>query len=94
MSFQIAECSDSSESFYTVSDESEPDENINFTMASEGADEPDFVEVLTNQQTVEGQSAKFECVVSGHPQPTVEWLHNRRTISESEEYQIIQDGNK
>ena len=91
-SFYLPECSESSDTFYTASDWSEADEDM--ITASEGTDEPEFIEAMASKYVEEGCAVKFECVVKGHPQPTVDWIHNRKMIKDCETYQIRQDGNR
>ncbi|CAF4580073.1 unnamed protein product, partial [Rotaria sp. Silwood1] len=37
---------------------------------------PSFIRKLRNCTVIEGQRAKFDCFITGQPNPTIRWLHN------------------
>ncbi|XP_063235498.1 titin isoform X2 [Bacillus rossius redtenbacheri] len=45
---------------------------------------PAFKELFADRSILENQSTKFECVISGKPQPKVQWLFNDKPVAGKE----------
>ena len=43
---------------------------------------PTFVEKLQDAEVTEGKTAKLECVVSGDPEPDIDWLFEGQRVKE------------
>lgn len=52
---------------------------------------PHFVEPVTSQKVMDGESVLFTCKVTGKPTPQVTWLHNDKPVRETKDITIIQD---
>ncbi|RXG68646.1 Titin, partial [Armadillidium vulgare] len=52
---------------------------------------PTIIEKLKGHIVQEGQSARFECVVSGEPTPTVQWLKGNQVIKPSKYFTMSAD---
>ncbi|ESO07594.1 hypothetical protein HELRODRAFT_137837, partial [Helobdella robusta] len=42
--------------------------------------------LLTNVTVRDGEPARFECIISGNPRPTITWFHNHKIIKPSPEF--------
>ncbi|KAK9882442.1 hypothetical protein WA026_021473 [Henosepilachna vigintioctopunctata] len=49
---------------------------------------PMFITPLRNIAVVNGQNAKFECIVQSEPSPSILWSKNGRIIQDSDDYQL------
>ncbi|NXC30061.1 SPEG kinase, partial [Campylorhamphus procurvoides] len=54
--------------------------------------QPLFTRKLENVDVVEGRTARFDCMISGTPPPTVTWTHFGLPVQEGENVRIQQDG--
>ncbi|XP_065607084.1 striated muscle preferentially expressed protein kinase isoform X2 [Cyrtonyx montezumae] len=54
--------------------------------------QPLFTRKLEDVDVVEGRTARFDCMVSGTPAPTVTWSHFGQMVQEGENVRIQQDG--
>ncbi|XP_040531477.1 striated muscle preferentially expressed protein kinase isoform X2 [Gallus gallus] len=54
--------------------------------------QPLFTRKLEDVDVVEGRTARFDCMVSGTPVPTVTWSHFGQIVQEGENVRIQQDG--
>ncbi|XP_028989089.1 myosin light chain kinase, smooth muscle-like isoform X2 [Betta splendens] len=54
--------------------------------------EPRFQRALTDAAVARGATAQLSCLVSGHPQPAVKWLHRDEPVSESLRVSAKRDG--
>ncbi|KAJ7405270.1 striated muscle preferentially expressed protein kinase isoform X1 [Willisornis vidua] len=54
--------------------------------------QPLFTRKLENVDVVEGRTARFDCMISGTPPPTVTWTHFGLPVQEGENMRIQQDG--
>lgn len=55
---------------------------------------PEFVVQPEGVQIVEGGQARFEAVVSGLPEPEIEWSKDRKLIRDSHRFKLEFDGNR
>lgn len=55
---------------------------------------PQFVKRPKNVQITEGDTARFESVVSGLPSPDIEWLKDGKTIKESHHFKLDFEENR
>ena len=55
---------------------------------------PEFVLQPEGVQTVEGGQARFEAVVSGLPEPEIEWFKDGKLIRDSHHFNLEFDGNR
>ncbi|NXK96391.1 SPEG kinase, partial [Formicarius rufipectus] len=53
--------------------------------------QPLFTRKLENMDVVEGRTARFDCMISGTPPPTVTWTHFGLPVQEGENVRIQQD---
>ncbi|XP_036092489.1 striated muscle preferentially expressed protein kinase isoform X3 [Rousettus aegyptiacus] len=53
---------------------------------------PLFTRLLEDVEVLEGRAARFDCKISGTPPPSVTWTHFGRTVEESENLRLRQDG--
>lgn len=53
---------------------------------------PRFVRPLCDATVQEGDRFTFECIVTGQPQPTVEWFKDGRSINTNADYKTAFDG--
>ena len=70
-----------------LSSEAEPD-------LTKGVEAPRFTQPLQAVDVKDGQSARFETVVSGSPPPQVTWFREGIQIPNSQDFQIVQEGNR
>ena len=70
-----------------LSSEAEPD-------LTKGVEAPRFSGALQSVEVKDGQSARFEAVINGVPPPQVTWFREGIQIPHSQDFQIIQEGNK
>ncbi|NXF12194.1 SPEG kinase, partial [Smithornis capensis] len=54
--------------------------------------QPLFTRKLEDVDVVEGRTARFDCMISGTPPPTVTWTHFGLPVQEGENVRIQQDG--
>ncbi|NXJ04405.1 SPEG kinase, partial [Odontophorus gujanensis] len=54
--------------------------------------QPLFTRKLEDVDVMEGRTARFDCMVSGTPVPTVTWSHFGQMVQEGENVRIQQDG--
>lgn len=54
---------------------------------------PVFIQHLTNCEIIENSAARFECKVSGNPEPEVEWYKDGRLLKESKQLTFLYDDN-
>ena len=54
---------------------------------------PVFVQQLTNCEIIENSAARFECKVSGNPEPEVEWFKDGHLLKESQQLTFLYDDN-
>ncbi|XP_062435036.1 striated muscle preferentially expressed protein kinase isoform X2 [Rhea pennata] len=54
--------------------------------------QPLFTRKLEDVDVVEGRTARFDCMISGTPPPTVTWTHFGQPVQEGENVRIQQDG--
>ncbi|KAM8806948.1 striated muscle preferentially expressed protein kinase [Eudromia elegans] len=54
--------------------------------------QPLFTRKLEDVDVVEGRTARFDCMISGTPPPTVVWTHFGQPVQEGENVRIQQDG--
>ena len=54
---------------------------------------PVFIQQLTNCEIIENSAARFECKVSGNPEPEVEWYKDGRLLKESKQLTFLYDDN-
>ncbi|XP_071667038.1 striated muscle preferentially expressed protein kinase isoform X2 [Patagioenas fasciata] len=54
--------------------------------------QPLFTRKLEEVDVVEGRTARFDCMISGTPPPTVIWTHFGQPVQEGENVRIQQDG--
>ena len=52
---------------------------------------PVFIQHLTNCEISENSAARFECKVSGNPEPEVEWFKDGRLLKESKQLTFLYD---
>uniref|UniRef100_A0A452G6J3 non-specific serine/threonine protein kinase n=1 Tax=Capra hircus TaxID=9925 RepID=A0A452G6J3_CAPHI len=52
---------------------------------------PVFLTELQNQEVLDGYPVSFDCVVTGHPVPTVRWFKDGRMLEEDDHYMISED---
>lgn len=53
---------------------------------------PSFIRKLRNCTVIEGQRAKFDCFITGHPTPTIRWMFNGVPLDlESNQRKYISD---
>lgn len=55
---------------------------------------PEFVVQPQGVQIVEGGNARFEAVVSGLPEPEIEWVKDGKLVRESYRFKLEYDGNR
>ncbi|XP_018397085.1 PREDICTED: muscle M-line assembly protein unc-89-like, partial [Cyphomyrmex costatus] len=49
---------------------------------------------LQNLEIQEGQSARLDCVIVGHPEPEVIWYHEEQPVKESSNFQLLFQGDR
>ena len=49
---------------------------------------PKFTQLLKDIEGAEGDMARFECRVIGHPTPTIKWYRGRNLIQNSADFQV------
>ncbi|NXO55578.1 SPEG kinase, partial [Aramus guarauna] len=54
--------------------------------------QPLFTRKLEDVDVVEGRTARFDCMISGTPPPTVTWTHFGQPVQEGENVRIQRDG--
>ncbi|XP_033917226.1 striated muscle preferentially expressed protein kinase [Melopsittacus undulatus] len=54
--------------------------------------QPLFTRKLEDVDVVEGRTARFDCMISGTPTPTVTWTHFGQPVQEGENVRIQRDG--
>ncbi|NXL56022.1 SPEG kinase, partial [Chordeiles acutipennis] len=54
--------------------------------------QPLFTRKLEDVDVVEGRTARFDCMISGTPAPTVTWTHFGQPVQEGENVRIQRDG--
>lgn len=54
---------------------------------------PVFIQHLTNCEIIENSAARFECKVSGNPEPEVEWYKDGKLLKESKQLTFLYDDN-
>ncbi|XP_077997326.1 protein Obscurin-like [Glandiceps talaboti] len=62
--------------------------------APETEDAPKFVEKIQSQNVMEGQTVRFDCIVSGNPKPSIVWLRNNFPIREGDDFRFLQEGER
>lgn len=55
---------------------------------------PKFLKYLESAEVTEGDKFVFECILSGHPEPTVQWLKYNTPIANGPDYKISFAGGK
>uniref|UniRef100_A0A3Q0QTY0 non-specific serine/threonine protein kinase n=1 Tax=Amphilophus citrinellus TaxID=61819 RepID=A0A3Q0QTY0_AMPCI len=56
--------------------------------------EPLFTRKLDILEVIEGRTARFDCKVSGSPAPRVTWMHFGKSLKESDNVRILQEGGR
>ncbi|XP_051161941.1 muscle M-line assembly protein unc-89 isoform X2 [Leptopilina boulardi] len=49
---------------------------------------------LKDVQIKEGESARLDCIIIGHPEPEVIWYHDDRPVKESADFQLLFQGDR
>jgi len=49
---------------------------------------PKFTQLLKDIEGAEGDMARFDCRVIGHPTPTIKWYRGRNLIQSSADFQV------
>ncbi|XP_033210464.1 titin isoform X2 [Belonocnema kinseyi] len=49
---------------------------------------------LKDIQIKEGESARLDCIIIGHPEPEVIWYHDERPVKESADFQLLFQGDR
>ena len=49
---------------------------------------PKFTQLLKDIEGAEGDMARFDCRVIGHPTPTIKWYRGRNLIQNSADFQV------
>jgi len=49
---------------------------------------PKFTQLLKDIEGAEGEMARFDCRVIGHPTPTIKWYRGRNLIQNSADFQV------
>ncbi|XP_067120871.1 titin [Centruroides vittatus] len=55
---------------------------------------PDVRLHLQNQTVIEGNPIRLDCVIIGQPEPEVIWYHNGKPVKESEDVQLLFEGDR
>jgi len=52
---------------------------------------PKFTQLLKDIEGADGDMARFDCRVIGHPTPTIKWYRGRNLIQNSADFQVRLD---
>ncbi|GFT67998.1 hypothetical protein NPIL_385641 [Nephila pilipes] len=55
---------------------------------------PQVKQHLEDQTVVEGKKVRMDCIIVGQPEPEVIWYHNGKPVKESDDFQLLFEGDR
>ncbi|XP_071499535.1 titin-like [Diadema antillarum] len=65
--------------------------SVSLEVTREEPEAPKFIEPIQSVQVPEGDTARFECVVTGRPMPEITWFHGEKMIKPTDLIEIGHD---